>query len=198
MDAFQLRTEIVKPALEAIGYYSPAAEALIMGTAAQESHLKYVKQLGDGPALGLFQMEPATHDDIWANYLRFRGVIIEDILKACAIKGVDFPDDMTFAEAPDRRIAGHFAKRGEAMCGERNAHAHTIRRQRSLDPGMSATDDDDIIVIGVFHVKRFLLSHTEPRKDFAQNILHIHDSDNFIKVANGLPDHQGPNLAFLS
>jgi len=28
--------------------------------------------LGNGPALGLFQMEPATHDDIWNNFLVYR------------------------------------------------------------------------------------------------------------------------------
>ena len=36
-----------------------------------ESGGKYLQQIG-GPALGLFQMEPATHDDIWDNYLKYR------------------------------------------------------------------------------------------------------------------------------
>ena len=26
----------------------------------------------DGPALGIFQIEPATHADVWANYLAYR------------------------------------------------------------------------------------------------------------------------------
>lgn len=44
-----------------------------MGTIAQESHLgTYIKQLGKGPALGLVQMEPATHDDIWINFLAYK------------------------------------------------------------------------------------------------------------------------------
>ncbi|MBF0382021.1 MAG: hypothetical protein HQL69_13440 [Magnetococcales bacterium] len=52
---------------------SPAAEALLIGTAAQESGLgRYIHQLGGGPALGLFQMEPATYRDIWQNYIRFQ------------------------------------------------------------------------------------------------------------------------------
>ena len=33
---------------------------------------RYLKQVGDGPALGIFQMEPTTYLDIWDNYLRFR------------------------------------------------------------------------------------------------------------------------------
>ena len=71
IDPKQFRLLIVLPALEKIGLWSEEAENLVMGTAAQESRLTYIKQLGKGPALGLFQMEPATHDDIWQNYLRY-------------------------------------------------------------------------------------------------------------------------------
>ena len=71
IDPTQLRHEVVRPALEWIDLYSKAAEDLLMGTAAQESRLQYLKQLGTGPALGIFQMEPATHDDIWDNYLAY-------------------------------------------------------------------------------------------------------------------------------
>jgi hypothetical protein len=43
---------------------TPAAVNLLLGTAAQESHLgTYLKQQG-GPAIGVFQMEPATFNDI--------------------------------------------------------------------------------------------------------------------------------------
>lgn len=49
-----------------------AAWQLVIGTAAQESNLCYLKQLGGGPALGLWQMEPRTHDDIWKNWLEHR------------------------------------------------------------------------------------------------------------------------------
>ena len=49
---------------------SQEAENLLMGTAAQESALgEYIRQLGNGPALGIFQMEPETFDDIVRNYL---------------------------------------------------------------------------------------------------------------------------------
>lgn len=65
----QLRELVVIPTLEWIVLYSLAAEQLVMGTAAQESKFRHIKQLGEGPALGLWQMEPATHKDIWDNYL---------------------------------------------------------------------------------------------------------------------------------
>ena len=52
--------------------HSTAAERLLLGTAAAESLLKYRKQIG-GPALGLFQMEPRSHDDIYENFLNYPG-----------------------------------------------------------------------------------------------------------------------------
>lgn len=72
LDAKQLREHIVRPTLVHIDLWSDSAENLVVGTALQESHIDYVKQLGCGPALGICQMEPNTHDDIWENYLRYK------------------------------------------------------------------------------------------------------------------------------
>ena len=73
-----LLNSIIEPALSAIGLWSPAAGELLLGTAAQESGLRNIRQV-DGPALGLFQMEPATHDDIWANYLTYHPTLGYDV-----------------------------------------------------------------------------------------------------------------------
>lgn len=70
---------IIHPALEALQLNSQAARELLLGTAIQESNLTYLEQLGGGPALGLFQMEPATHDDIWYNYLAYRGELAQRV-----------------------------------------------------------------------------------------------------------------------
>lgn len=67
----QLAELVIRPALFHIEMHSEAAENLVLGTALVESRGEYLKQLGKGPALGLFQMEPATARDIWDNYLRF-------------------------------------------------------------------------------------------------------------------------------
>lgn len=61
----QFKSLIVTPALTFVGLGSQTAINLVTGTAFQESGLVYLKQLGTGPALGLFQMEPATHDYLW-------------------------------------------------------------------------------------------------------------------------------------
>lgn len=67
----QLRTLIIGPALETIDLWSQSAENLVLGTILTESRAEYLKQVGGGPALGMIQMEPATHNDIWRNYLAF-------------------------------------------------------------------------------------------------------------------------------
>jgi hypothetical protein len=70
MDQKQLRRAI-KEVLSYLGVYSKAAEELLMLTAAQETHCgKYLWQI-DGPARGIFQMEPDTETDLWMNFLHY-------------------------------------------------------------------------------------------------------------------------------
>lgn len=67
-----LKHEIVKPALEYIGFGGSRAINLVTGTFLAEGYAggcTYVKQLDKGPAVGAMQMEPATYNDIWKNFL---------------------------------------------------------------------------------------------------------------------------------
>ena len=73
LDATQLRQMVIKPALEKLHLWSTAAEELVLGTAIVERALIYIRQHGAGPALGLWQVEPRTHDDLYTNYLSYRG-----------------------------------------------------------------------------------------------------------------------------
>ena len=76
----QLRQYVVQPALHQLGLYSLVAEQLVIGTIAQESGGSYLVQLGGGPALGLIQMEPATHKDHWLNFLKHYPRLREKLL----------------------------------------------------------------------------------------------------------------------
>lgn len=68
----QLR-DLISRTLIQLGYHSESAVALLLGTAAQESKFgTYIRQFGGGPALGIFQMEPATEKDIWNNFIAYR------------------------------------------------------------------------------------------------------------------------------
>lgn len=68
LDVRDLGLYVVRPTLAALavaapGIDGPVAEALLLGTAAQESGFRRLRQQG-GPALGLWQMEPATEADL--------------------------------------------------------------------------------------------------------------------------------------
>lgn len=70
IDISQFKNLILVPTLKAVDLYSESAVNLLLGTAIQESRLTYLKQKGGGPALGLFQIEPATLSDIYDRYLQ--------------------------------------------------------------------------------------------------------------------------------
>lgn len=73
LDVQQFKTQIIVPTLQAfeeLGLYSEAAINLMLGTALTESRLSALLQYGGGPALGLFQIEPLTLDDIYKRYLQ--------------------------------------------------------------------------------------------------------------------------------
>lgn len=73
--------------------YSLHAENLVLGTGAQESaYGKYTKQIGGGPALGKFQMEPETHNDIWKNFLKYKPRLAKLILEISGLNEPDFKD----------------------------------------------------------------------------------------------------------
>lgn len=69
IDPKQFVELVIRPTLLEAGLWSPWAERLLFGTALVESNLTWIRQTPAGPALGVYQMEPATHDDIWANWL---------------------------------------------------------------------------------------------------------------------------------
>lgn len=75
MDLKTAKYEIVTPALKRIGLASPSAINLVTGIGLVESAYRTKRQYGGGPALGYWQMEPATHDDCWTNFLDYRPLL---------------------------------------------------------------------------------------------------------------------------
>lgn len=100
MDPTHLYRHVIRPTLDYLASIHEAldrlsARRLLLGTAMCESGLKYLRQLSDGPALGLWQMEPDSHDDIWAHYLFYRPELARHI----------------------ERIAGQWPRGAHAMVG---------------------------------------------------------------------------------
>jgi len=80
MNIRQLKNFVIRPTLEYLGQGMPgiasdAAVELLLGTMAHESQFAYLDQVtgrGDntlGPAIGFYQIEPATLGDLFKNYL---------------------------------------------------------------------------------------------------------------------------------
>ena len=85
--------ELVKDTIKAIGLYKPEAVELILGTCAQESAFgKYRHQLGGGPALGIYQCEPATFNDIFENYLAYKSELLAKIIEVSGVTDLNAND----------------------------------------------------------------------------------------------------------
>ncbi|SDP66998.1 hypothetical protein [Desulforhopalus singaporensis] len=81
--------QIIRTVIDEMGMWSQAAEELLLGTVAHESALgRWTHQIG-GPALGIYQMEPATLIDIYDSYLKYRP---EKLKLTKQITSVDSPD----------------------------------------------------------------------------------------------------------
>ena len=90
-----------------VGLHSDAATQLLLATAAQESGFgTYIKQLGKGPALGVFEVEKATHDDLWKNNLRYKKPLAEKILDYVPARFDGLPNGVMkeFAPIPDASV----------------------------------------------------------------------------------------------
>lgn len=71
------------------GFNSITRQHQVLGTGFKESGYVHTRQLGGGPALGFFQMEPATHSDILKNFIAYR----PDLAKAVyELTGSHCPD----------------------------------------------------------------------------------------------------------
>ena len=76
LSAIHLQDHVIAPALDKIGLWSRSAEDLVLGTAIVESGLTYIRQWGDGPALGLWQVEPSTQNALYTNFLNYRPCLL--------------------------------------------------------------------------------------------------------------------------
>jgi len=80
IDLDDLRRRVIVPTLDYLATVDPGvnhsdAVTLLVRTAVVESVIgqtQYLAQRGGGPALGIYQMEPETYDDIWRTWLAYR------------------------------------------------------------------------------------------------------------------------------
>lgn len=82
LNPIDFRDYVVVPTLKYLDPdipYSDGAVEQVLGTALAESHLCRLVQVGGGPALGVYQIEPATNEDCWQNYLHHQDRLGEKV-----------------------------------------------------------------------------------------------------------------------
>ena len=65
----ELRQLVIRPTLKQLRAWSQGMENLLLGTAAQESQLGFHLKQGRRHGLGIYQIQPHTHREIWDEYL---------------------------------------------------------------------------------------------------------------------------------
>nr|DAR07359.1 MAG TPA: lysozyme [Caudoviricetes sp.] len=134
--------ELITSVLKELNLYSGDAVNLLMGTAAQESHLgKYRKQLGGGPALGIFQMEPATFNDIVNNYLRYKPELasrIERVARISRFKAEDIENNDLLAICMARV---HYLRVKEAIPSDLEGWARYWKRYYNTPLGKGTEEE---------------------------------------------------------
>lgn len=91
VDVAQFKNRIIVPTLTRIGLAETNRVSLVLGTCLHESHLTYVVQIPNGPALGFGQMEPATHADLWANFLAYQPELANNVRRLAGFREQSSP-----------------------------------------------------------------------------------------------------------
>ena len=133
---------LIASVLKELNLHSDNAVNLLIGTAAQESHLgRYRKQLGGGPALGIFQMEPATFDDIVKNYLRYKPELaarIERVARISRFKAEDLENNDLLATCMARV---HYLRVREAIPSDLEGWARYWKRYYNTPLGKGTEEE---------------------------------------------------------
>jgi hypothetical protein len=103
----QFRRLVVRPVLTHLALWSMGAENLLLGTAIQESGLRLLRQRSDGPARGIYQIDPATDDEVHAGFLAERPALtakVAALLAPLPLRAEQLACNLAYATAMARII----------------------------------------------------------------------------------------------
>lgn len=162
MDPSQLLDFVIRPTLIKMRAHSKAAEILILGTIWQESRGKYIMQLNNGPAVGLIQMEPSTHDDIWENYLKYRKSLADRVSQFLSVSAT-----LRISDAPPYEELFSNIAYAVAMC-----RVHYMRVKEPLP------HEDDIASLAAYWKRHYNTNQGKGREsEFIKNFPDFHVND---------------------
>ena len=117
---------LIAEVVETFGGGEAAAE-LIYRTGKAESGYRTRRQYGGGPARGFWQMEPATENDIWQNFIAYRPAM-KELLEAFAGANLDLETNDRYACAMCRihymRVSAPLPEAGDLEAQARYWKAH--------------------------------------------------------------------------
>jgi hypothetical protein len=99
IDSKELLDEFIRPTLRKFSIDISGADYLLLGTAAQESHLQFYihhNKCQQNKGLGLYQITHEMHWDVWDNYLAYNADM------ASAVRGL--ASQHTFLTNPDAKL----------------------------------------------------------------------------------------------
>lgn len=137
--------EVVRPALQCAGIWSEAREQLVLGTGAVESSYKYVQQIGGGPALGWFQCERLTHDDMWQNFIEHRLELKTKLRLLC--EGMERHGALVcFPQYAAAMCGVHYLRNRYALPSAGDAQAMAEYHKRHYNTALGKTDPAESVV----------------------------------------------------
>lgn len=107
LNVSQFRLLVVRPVLCHLSLWSVAAENLLIGTAVQESGLRFLHQRGGGSARGLYQIEPTTEIDVHEHFLKFRAGLdakVSALISAAPSRAEQLVCNLAYATAIARLV----------------------------------------------------------------------------------------------
>lgn len=120
----QFRKELVLPVLSQLQMYSKSAEELLVFTCAVESDGGTFFRQVKGPAVGIYQCEPRTHEDLWRNFILYKNDVTTMLSINFGVTLIPSPDrlatDLRYATAICRL---HYLRVKEALPKENDVDA---------------------------------------------------------------------------
>ncbi len=163
----ELRLLVVRPTLRYLRAWSEGRENLLLGTAAQESQLGFHLKQGRRHGLGIFQIQPHTHRQIWDIYL------INQPALASKIRGLASQRD--FLHHPHTELTTNLRYA--------TAIAWLIYRAAGVDK-IATNDVSTLAQLWYQHFHRGPSAHV---KDFKHNYYRLVEPDNKSSAKPSLP-----------
>lgn len=137
--------EVVRPALQMAGIWSEAREQIVLGTGCVESRFKYLAQIGGGPALGWFQCERLTHDDMWRNFIAHRAELRDRLRRLC--EGLERHHALVaFPQYAAAMCGVHYLRDRRALPAAGDAQGMAAMHKQAYNTALGATDPAESVI----------------------------------------------------